>query len=39
MGFPCGLAGKESPAVRETWGLEKGKGYPLLYSGVENSMD
>ena len=46
-GFPCGSAGKESPAVWETWDrslgweypLEKGKGYPLQYSGLENSMD
>ena len=35
------------PAMRETWvrslgwedPLEKGKGYPLQYSGLENSMD
>ena len=38
---------KNSPAVRETWilslgwedPLEKGTGYPLQYSGLENSMD
>ena len=36
-----------SPAMRETWirslgwedPLEKGEGYPLQYSGLENSMD
>ena len=38
---------KNPPAIRETWvqflggedSLEKGKGYPLQYSGLENSMD
>ena len=36
---------KNPPAVRETWVLSlgrspgKGKGYPLQYSGLENSMD
>ena len=38
---------KNPPAIRETWvqflggedPLEKGKGYPLQYSGLENSMD
>ena len=38
---------KNPPAVGETRGrslgwedpLEKGKGYPLQYSGLENSMD
>ena len=38
---------KNLPAMRETWvqplGLEdppgEGKGYPLQYSGLENSMD
>ena len=37
---------KNPPAMRETWvqsldweePLEKGKGYPLQYSGLENSM-
>ena len=29
--FPCGSVGKESPG--------EGKGYPLQYSGLENSMD
>ena len=47
MGFPCGSAGKESPAMWETWvwslgwedTLEEGKVGPLQYSGLENSMD
>ena len=47
LGLPCGSAGKESPAVQETWvwflGWEdspgEGKGYPLQYSGLENSME
>ena len=38
---------KNLPAMRETWvqslgcedPLEKGKGYPLQYSGLENSKD
>ena len=38
---------KNPPAMRETWvwslgwedPLEKGKGYPLQYSGLENSTD
>ena len=46
-GFPCGSAGKESPAVQESWvrfpGLGRspgeGMGYPLQNSGLENSMD
>ena len=47
LGFPCGLAGKESacnagdlgsiPALGRSPGEEKG--YPLQYSGLENSMD
>ena len=47
MGFPCGSAGKESacnagdldliPGLRRSPG--EGKGYPLQYSGLENSMD
>ena len=47
MGFPCGLAGKEStcnagdlgsiPGLGRSPG--EGKGYPLQYSGLENSMD
>ena len=45
--FPCGLAGKESacdagdlgsiPGLGRSAG--EGKGYPLQYSGLENSMD
>ena len=38
---------KNLPAMQETWvrslgwedTLEKGKGYPLKYSGLENTMD
>ena len=47
MGFPCGSAGKESacsvgdlgsiPGFGRSPG--EGKGYPLQYSGLENSMD
>ena len=47
MGFPCGSAGKESacnvgdlgsiPGLKRSPG--EGKGYPLQYSGLENSMD
>ena len=46
-GFPCGLAGKEStgnagdmssiPGLGRSPG--EGKGYPLHYSALENSMD
>ena len=46
-GFPCGSAGKESacnagdlgsiPGLVRSPG--EGKGYPLQYSGLENSMD
>ena len=46
MGFPCGSAGKESaynvgnmgsiPGLGRSPG--EGKGYPLQYSGLENSM-
>ena len=47
MGFPCGSAGKESASSVGDLGLipglgrppEEGKGYPLQYSGLENSMD
>ena len=47
LGFPCGSAGKESSCNMADLGLipglgrspEKGKGYPLQYSGLENSMD
>ena len=45
--IPCGLAGKESalnagdlgwiPGLGRSPG--EGKGYPLQYSGLENSMD
>ena len=46
-GFPCGLAGKESACNVGDMGLIPGlgrspgewKGYPLQYSGLENSMD
>ena len=47
MGFPCGSTGKESaykvgdlsliPGLGRSPG--EGKGYPLQYSGLENSMD
>ena len=45
--FPCGSAGKESSCNAGDLGLipglgrspREGKGYPLLYSGLENSMD
>ena len=47
MDFPCGSAGKESacnvgglgliPGLESSPG--EGKGYPLQYSGLENSMD
>ena len=46
LGFPCGSAGKESacnvgdlgsiPVLGRSPG--EGKGYPLQYSGLENSM-
>ena len=46
LGFPCGLAGKESacsardpdliPGLGRSPG--QGKGYPLQYSGPEDSM-
>ena len=47
LGFPCGSAGKESACNAGDLGsipeLERspgeGKGYPLQYSGLENSMD
>ena len=48
LGFPCGSAGKESthnagdlgsiPGLGRSPG-EEGKGYPLQYSALENSMD
>ena len=47
LGFPCSSAGKESacnvgglgliPGLGRSTG--EGKGYPLQYSGLENSMD
>ena len=47
MGFPGGSAGKESACnegdLGSVSGLGRspgeGKGYPLQYSGLENSMD
>ena len=47
LGFPCGLIGKESACnagdLGSVPGLGRhpgeGKGYPLQYSGLENSMD
>ena len=47
LGFPCGSAGKEPTCnagdLGSIPGLGKspgeGKGYPLQYSGLENSMD
>ena len=46
-GFPCGSAGRESACNVGDLGLISGlgsspgeqKGYPLQYSGLENSMD
>ena len=47
LGFPGGSAGKESSSyvgdLSSIHGLEispgEGNGYPLQYSGLENSMD
>ena len=47
LGFPFGSAGKESACNAEDLGSipglgrspGEGKGYPLQYSGLENSMD
>ena len=44
LGFPCDSAGKESACNVGDLGLipvleRYGKGYPLQYSGLENSMD
>jgi len=47
LGFPYGSAGKESTSNVGEMGLipglgrcpGEGKGYPLQYSGLENSMD
>ena len=46
-GFPCGSAGKDSTCnVRDLGSIlelgkspREGKGYPLQYSGLENSLD
>ena len=46
LAFPCGSAGKESACNAGDLGLTprlgrspgEGKGYPLQYSGLENSM-
>jgi len=47
LGFPCGSSGKESTCNAGDLGLipvlgrspGEGKGYPLQYSSLENSMD
>ena len=47
LGFACGSAGKESSCNAQDLGSinglgrfpGEGKGYPLQYSGLENSMD
>ena len=45
LGFPCGSAGKESACNAGDLGsglrrsLGEGRGYPLQYSGLENSTD
>ena len=47
LGFSCGSAGKESAYNAGNMGVisglgrspGEGKGYPLQYSGMENSMD
>ena len=43
MGLPCGSDSKESACNAGDLGLERssgeGNGYPLQYSGLENSMD
>ena len=47
LGFPCGLAGKESTCNAGGLGLipglgrspGEGKGYPVQYFGLENSME
>ena len=47
LGFPCGSAGKEPACNLGDLGLipelgrspGEGKGYPLQYSGLDNSMD
>ena len=47
LGLPCGSAGKESACIAGDLGSipglgrcpGEGKGYPLQYSGLDNSMD
>ena len=47
LGFPCGSSGEESACNAGDLGLisglgrfpVEGKGYPLQYSGLENSLD
>ena len=40
LGFPLAQLIKNSPAMWVTWRAPgEGKGYPLQYSGLENSMD
>ena len=47
MGFPCGSAGKENACTAGDLGSipglgrspGEGKGYPLQYSSLQNSMD
>ena len=43
LGFPCGSAGKEFACITGDLGsipgLGEGKGYPLQYSGLKNSME
>ena len=41
LGFPCGPAGKESTRNLGDLGSipGEGNGYPLQFSGMENSMD
>ena len=47
LAFPCGSVGKDSACIAEDLGLipglgqspGEGKGYPLQYSVLENSMD
>jgi len=39
LGFPCGLAGKESDCTGLGRSPEEGKGYPVQYSGLANAMD
>ena len=46
LGFPCGSAGKDLPVMGDLGSIPglgrspgEGKGYPLQYSGLENSMN